>query len=760
MRAEHRVKRRGSFAAPLRAGSRVGARDPAPDDRPSLRLSLSRGTIGIELDRPWSLGAIQIVELSETLPDLRFPIDVSGGVTRFRHRRGRLERLVVEVDTLALATASRRALRGLIGPETPELMIAPIEGGALIGLRSGASALAFDVAIVPIDADVALYPERARGMGLGAPAHALAMRALAVMVGFRGRVRGGAIVLESVVSVVARELLPGAGARAPSTDDVRWEGPETQEGVLRMVCRRDAPPPLRGDRALRAIALGELSRSADQRAFAGDFEEARADYLRVLERAPRHPEVSRRLASIDAGSGDRAEAALATLVDAMPAASAGLLGGELLARVGDEDGARMAFVRAAHEEPFAPLASLAWVRVAELAGDNLDQKLEALDYAVSRAPLFSIARWARLEARLAIADLRGAMADVEHLEAAESGGALRHEVWKRAAAAFLARGFVAESAALFERALRYVPDSVEAVSGLARSLMAARKERRALDLFARAAALAERRGEPAHDVAIDLARGLVDVAGDRPAAIARVRAVPPGDDASFEARFLEGLWRAEIGDLAGASVALGRLADAVTRLGDTSEPRARAIAGWLVEGSRIEDERCGDRGAALRLLGLALRLCPRDRSIGAAFRRLAAEHAKRGAPAPEAPVEEARSASVLDVAFEEEPRPPSSEPEAFGGAEDEAAIERLSEKLRADPNDRAVAIELAERLARLGRDLDLLALLSAQMEDGDDALRIELSPRRREVLSRLAASARDKGRASEAEIYESMLRDA
>ena len=246
-------------------------------------------------------------------------------------------------------------------------------------------------------------------------------------------------------------------------------------------------------------------------------------------------------------------------------------------------------------------------------------------------------------------------------------------------------------------------------------------------------------------------------------AIARVRDVPPGDPASFEARFLEGLWRAEIGDLAGASVALGRLADAVTRLGDVSESRALEIAEWLAQASRIEDERCGDRGAALRLLGLALRLCPRDRAIGAAFRKLAAEHAKRGAPEPEPEVpakDEARSASVLDVAFDEEAHVPSSEPEAFADAHDEAAIERLSERLRADPSDRGVVIELAEKLSRLGRDLDLLALLSAQIDDGDDALRAELSPRRREVLSRLAAKAREKGRASEAEIYESMLRDA
>ena len=63
---------------------------------------------------------------------------------------------------------------------------------------------------------------------------------------------------------------------------------------------------------------------------------------------------------------------------------------------------------------------------------------------------------------------------------------------------------------------------------------------------------------------------------------------------------------------------------------------------------------------------------------------------------------------------------------------------------------------LAEVLGRLGRDLDLLALLSARMEEGDDAARAEVAPRRREVLMRLAEGARAAGRASEAELYEMM----
>jgi hypothetical protein len=68
-------------------------------------------------------------------------------------------------------------------------------------------------------------------------------------------------------------------------------------------------------------------------------------------------------------------------------------------------------------------------------------------------------------------------------------------------------------------------------------------------------------------------------------------------------------------------------------------------------------------------------------------------------------------------------------------------------------------LALSDVLTRLGRDLDLLALLSARMEEDSEAIRRELAPRRRVVLVRLAEAARAAGRHSEAELYEAM-RDA
>ena len=89
-------------------------------------------------------------------------------------------------------------------------------------------------------------------------------------------------------------------------------------------------------------------------------------------------------------------------------------------------------------------------------------------------------------------------------------------------------------------------------------------------------------------------------------------------------------------------------------------------------------------------------------------------------------------------------------------ADDERLVQELTDRLRGDPRDHATAMALAGALERLGRDLDLLALLSARLDEGDEDERREVTPLRRAVLLRLAREARDAGRASEGELYEMM----
>jgi thioredoxin-like negative regulator of GroEL len=764
-----RAGRAPSLRAPLAPGKHDAPPPAPPSDRPSLRLAVSRGVLGIELDAPFAIGPLQVVDLALGLPNIRFPVDLSGGVARFRHRRGALSRIAVEAGATALASWAAPRLRGLFAESAPEVVLAPFEDGLSVGVRSGRAALAFDVIVAPIEGDLRLIPDRARGLGLTVPPHALAMRALTSVAGPFGRVLRGAVVIAEAAAQLGRHVLPAAGARAPSAAGVRWEAPEIdagerEGGPIRLVlsARAGASPPALGDRLLRALELAELCGDADQAAFAGDFEKARRLYLAALERAPRHPEISQRAAWIDVIAGDRAEGALSTIVEAMPAAFAGVLGGALLAAVGDEDGARVAYTRAAQVEAHGALAALTWLEAARLA-PGLAERLDALDGAIARAPSLDLARWERLEARLDVADVRGARADAEHLEAAARGSDAKHAVWKRAADAFLSRGYVAEAGALFERALRYAPDSIDAVTGLARSLRAAKQDRRAVDLFARAVALAARAGVAAHAAEIELARALAEVAGDRPAAIARVRAIPPGLAESAEARFLEGRWRAEIGDLAGAALAFGRLRDAIELEAKVSPDRAAALAAMLGEAAAIEENERGDVHAAQRDLGLALRLRPKDPGIAARFRRVAAIVAK-GAPAAVVAAPAVRAPEpVVELEPEPEPPPatevppaPSAEQEEHDEAADEALVQELTDRLRANPRDHAIAMELADALERLGRNLDLLALLSARLEEGDEEERREVAPRRRAVLRALADEARDAGRASEAELYEMM----
>jgi tetratricopeptide (TPR) repeat protein len=318
-------------------------------------------------------------------------------------------------------------------------------------------------------------------------------------------------------------------------------------------------------------------------------------------------------------------------------------------------------------------------------------------------------------------------------------------VWRRAAEAFCGRGHFAEARDLFERALRYAPDDPEAVTGLGRALRAAGQGRRAVDVFARAVALAARAGTPSPGAEIELARSLAEVAGDRPAAVARVRAIPPGLPESAEARFLEGRWRTELGDVAGAGIAFGRLRDAVELF--PREPEGSALAAMLVEAAELEERERADLHAAQRDLGLAIRLRPRDPAIASRFRRVAAQVAGRAsikeAPPPvPPPVHETAPA----------PAPPPSD----HAIDDERLAQELTDRLRADPRDHATAMELAGALERLGHDLDLLALLSARLDEGTPDQRRQVLPLRRAVLLRLASEARAAGRASEGELYELM----
>jgi hypothetical protein len=177
----------------------------------------------------------------------------------------------------------------------------------------------------------------------------------------------------------------------------------------------------------------------------------------------------------------------------------------------------------------------------------------------------------------------------------------------------------------------------------------------------------------------------------------------------------------------------------------------------LTEAAGFERRVREDLLAAQRHLASALRLAPHDPVAREAYREVGLEIAGVGESVGEArPTEPPAPFHVaLSGALEESPAEPAQE--AFDEAEDAARVEELTRKLHADPNDDSVVDELAERLLRLGRSHELLALLSARVEDAAPERRALLVPKQREVLERLIRETREAGRIEEASLFEDAL---
>ncbi len=811
----------------LRLPSEVEAQvDVRPaDGRPRLRLVVTRGALGVELEAPYELGPIAITSLSATFPDVKFPVELSGGIGNFRHRRGRLVSIAIALSTVPTGRWARQQLRRVLGTDVEQVLVAPSEDGAIVGLATAGGALAFEVVCAPTGDDLRFMATEARALGLALPPQVLAVQALGAMLRPHGEAVGGAIVVKGVTGRIVRELMPHAGMRAPATRGMTWKALAYDAQGVTVSAEETATPIALSSRAVRALEGQTLVADAEVAALKGQTDDARSRYLEALARAPRHPEIARRLAELDRAAGGRTEAALSTLTEAMTPMEAGLLGASLLAAHGDRDGARVAYRRAAEAEAYGVLAAMSWLEAARLE-DDAEAALECLDEAVARAPGLAGARWARIGQLLRRGDAETARADVEHLEAAARGGRARHEVWKRFGEQLLTHRHLGLARDAFERALRYAPDDVETVAGLARALALVDERRRALDLLSRAVGLAAKRRERADRVVVELAAALAEVADDRPAAIAHVRGLEADSPVVFEARALEARWCAELGDLAGADRAGARLQEAVeAALGAlvavettsdrrwgrsdsayaTREDARAAIAMHLWEVARIQQLDRRDLARARQLLALAMRLAPQHRGIRDAFRRVASDLDERRAPEPMAtsrdedpatpPRRELRRTDVPmpltqrnTPVIGSEPQPsiseavthpiPSSAPspvthvglgvptamlpeddEPLLDDDDEAdlelRVEQLTAQLRADPARADFAEELSGILERLGRDHDLLALVSGRIDDYGSTPALDTY--RRGALTRLRDQATAEGRADEAQLYAMMI---
>lgn len=730
---------------------------------PSLQLAVTRKGVGLELTAPGVGALMRVDRLEISLRSLRFPVDLSGGVERFRHRRGQLVSLSLAFPRDALERAARIRLSGIFAE--PRVTLLPEPTGIFFGIAAEAWALAAHLRWAPDGEGPRFVLEGARASGLSMPAHEGAMLALSAMVQGVGERSGSYVSFPRAAPHALREALLDTGARVPDSVGLLWGKLDHRDGEWRVALSDAAWVDAANGDAAAAVELATLLLPADEALSRGDHDAARALYLSAWERAPKHPSIARRVAEIDEVAG-RPEAGLAMLTTTESAVFAGALGGALLERAGDREGAREALSRSGEIEAYAPLAALCLGRAAGLC-DHPGERAELLRAALSRAPTVETLRWRRLEAMLELGDERGARAEAEGVSAV-APSARRFEVAMRLGQAFLSRGHGDAARFWFERSLLFSPRAPEPLVGLGEAMMACGAFGRATEVLARAIDGLDRAGRPSGRALLALGRALAEGTGDLPLAIARVRGVRSAESSAVEARYWEGTWLSTLGDRAEASLAYVRMHEAEERSPHASSERAAA---WLGAAARFEREDRGDLALSKRHLGLAIRRRSRDPALLAEFRRVARElDEARTAPArvshvivpPDKPTKE--SSVFLTKDADRSPELPATKgaggaPTPEPEADDAELAERLTDRLRGNPNDLEVALELCGALERLGRDMDLLGVISARLDEGDEATRAIFRPLRRTTLSRLAGQARTEGREGEATLYESM-RDA
>lgn len=726
-----------------------------PEPPPALRLVAFQGGIGIELAAPVSRRPFFVEDLSWSLPGLKPPVDLSGGVRAFRHRRGLLQRAAAAIELLELQRWIEGRARSWIAARPLRVEVWRLREGLGIGLATHSGALAFDLLWAP-EGDVARFVVAApRSAGdFKGPSVTHAVRLCDAVLGALAERSGRVVSFGSLGRGLSELLLPAAGVRMPAIEALELGSLDFRAERIHVEAERARGPLKFPERTVRALEFAALVAEADGYLEAGETEPARQCYLAALERAPRHPELCHAVAAIDKDFAERSEAALGLLIESLPAVEFGSVGAELLARGGDMGGARLAIEKQASHETFAPLAALWWVQLAELAG-NSPERSEYLERALAISPASHAARWARFSLRVALGDVNGAISDAEHLEAATTGNRERQLVNLEAARALQAVGYGVPAGRLFERALRYAPKDPDACLGMAESLLSVAKPERAFALLQRAAELASDASVKGRSNVL-LGRLLAEHYRDIPQAIARVRAVEGVTEIAVEARALEAKWRGQLGDLAGATLAYARMRDLIEHL---TLPESTKVSEWLLEAAQLAVERREPR-VAERHLGLALRICPRDGRVAAAYRRVALELS--GASAE--PAGALDTAAALQPAQSGAGEPAHSapaevkQPEFHEDTDEEVErrVEQLKGQLQAGG---ALApellAELRDGLARLSRHAELFALLQARYEDANPEERAVLRPELRHVLAELSRVTRDTS-PEEADIYEQM----
>lgn len=582
-----------------------------------LRLSVTRGRLGLEIYEPTSLGPLRIEQLSQSFLGLKFPLDLSGGVPAFRHRRGNLERVAISTDLDRLRRWAEPKLRSALGPLARPIDLWWLDCGIGVGIVRETSVIAWDLLWVPVMGDARFVVSNPRGWGHELPVLAEVLQLMDVVGGKHFERRGRVLMLRNAARSIARTLLPAVGARAPAVRDVAFGALQIDDQSCHVTLDSSFVQAEIGAAAARALELSRLSEAGDDALVRGDPETARNHYLLALESAPRQRDLVLITGEIDVTLG-RVEAALGLISESMPILAAGAVGAKALLARTERETAKEVFAQAAREEQYAPLASMLQLMRSNCETTGVERR-RILDTAVASAPLLAEVRWARLTERAALGDAAGTLSDAQHLEASATGRQSRFTICRRAADVMLAAGMDAEATAMFQRSLRYAPEDVAAMVGLAQSLQRLGESLRALPLLERAIQIGTQNGERHGAALVELARLIATKLGDLPQAVARLRAVSHDEAEAVEARGLEGRYRLMLGDVVGASAAFGRMREIIEL-----SPRDGRGAEWLIEAARFERDVLRDHSAAERHLAVALRVAPNHGTIREMYREVAA----------------------------------------------------------------------------------------------------------------------------------------
>lgn len=765
-------------------------RDHQPAAPTPLRLLAFRGGLGIELYEAVELGPLRVEELTWSLPGVTFPLDLGGGVRAFRHRRGLLQRLRISVGLAELESwlTKRWETSSELGGLLRSVGVWPLSEGIGVGVFGERGVVAAELLWCP-DADTAGFViHRPRGvLEPLQPALSAVLMLVSRALGDIQTHEGRLVRLPAVTKHVLRALLPGLGFRLPDVGVLRCGSIEFRGDRMQVVFDRGLPPWAMPPLVARAREFAALALEGDRALMAGDGTGARRAYVAALEQAPRHPELSQTIASIDVHFEERAESALGLLVESLPAVEFGLVGAELLAKTGDTEGARLAISKLVSHERFPPLGAAYWVKLSEWLPNGVE-KAEAIELALACSAGSVSARWARFRARVALADVNGAVADAEHLEAGARGSEAKHAALLQCAQELSNVGLVDAAAKLFERALRYAPGDARASLGVALGLMETGKHDRATVVLQRTLDADNVDEAVASEANLALARLLAEHAGDLPAAIARARRATGLTKAAVEARGYEALWRAKIGDLAGASLAFSRLSEVIA---SSPEVNAHRAGHWLLRAGRFTLEELGDPAAAERYLSLALRRMPKDPVIAEAYRVAASkvvrrprltepqdaaeahsplqysgsgsagfENSDRLTPTGETSASPHSVAHSVDRAQDDPVAQPSRSPDtpAPDDIELEQRVDALKGQLLSTTQAPAAVIdELVSALGQLGRLEEAYALIRAQYDDSSGEAQERLRTALARILTQLIEWSKQRGQLDDAELYELTL---